>query len=96
MSRKERASLAGLITDTQHLSAAPAAALETATLKPLMTAAGKPHKRVGLYLHPAVKREIDTIAFTLEKKPHDIYLEAVDLVLQRYGRKSVAALKGKA
>lgn len=95
MSRKERTSLAALIADKQHLSAAPRGALETATPKPPMAASGKPHKRVGLYLHPAVKREIDIIAFTLEKKPHDIYLEAVDLVLQRYGRKSVAALKGK-
>lgn len=56
---------------------------------------GKNFKRVGLYLHPTVKREIDTIAFTHERKPHDIYLEAVNLVLKKYGRASIVELENK-
>lgn len=56
---------------------------------------GKNTKRVGLYLHPAVKREMDTIAFTHERKPHDLYLEAIDLLLRKYGRSSIEELEKK-
>jgi hypothetical protein len=52
-------------------------------------------KRVGLYLHPAVKREMDTIAFTHERKSHDLYLEAIDLLLRKYGRSSIGELEKK-
>lgn len=56
---------------------------------------GKNSKRVGLYLHPTVKREMDTIAFTHERKPHDLYLEAIDLLLRKYGRSSIGELEKK-
>lgn len=51
--------------------------------------------RVGLYLHPAVAKEIKLVAFTHDRKAHDIYLEAVDLVLKKYGRKSIKELSVK-
>jgi hypothetical protein len=44
----------------------------------------RPH--VSLYLDKAVQKTIKSIALEYDRKPHDIYLEAVNLVLARYGR----------
>jgi hypothetical protein len=51
--------------------------------------------RVGLYLPKAVAKEIKFVAFTHDRKAHDIYLEAVDMVLKKYGRPSIRDLSGK-
>lgn len=48
--------------------------------------------RVGLYLPPIVAKEIKKIAFAHDKKAHDIYLQAVDMVLKKYGRPSIKEL----
>ena len=99
MPPKGRVSLAGMLAEPQaeiatiHTlvqgNAAPAPSVQD---EAPVSASGKPYKRVGLYLDPTVKREIDTIAFTHERKPHDLYLEAVDLLLKKYGRPSIKQL----
>lgn len=99
MPPKNRVSLAGMLAEPEAGSAtvhalvqeAPAIATVAQDEAP-PSANGKPYKRVGLYLDPTVKREIDTIAFTHERKPHDLYLEAIDLLLRKYGRPSIKQL----
>jgi hypothetical protein len=64
---------------TLHPSAAP---------KPPLRAA--PH--MSLYLGKRVQRALKEIALEYDRKTHDILIEAVDMVLQRYGRPTVAEL----
>jgi hypothetical protein len=49
-----------------------------------------PH--MSLYVGKRVQRVLKEIALEYDRKPHDILIEAVDLVLQRYGRPTVAKL----
>ena len=48
-----------------------------------------------VYLSKPVLREIKKIALEYDRKPHDILLEGVNLVLTRYGRPSISDLEGK-
>lgn len=49
--------------------------------------------RSMLYLPKPVHRTIRQIAFTHEKKEHDIFMEGIDMVLKAYGMASIADLK---
>ena len=46
----------------------------------------------SLYLHPAVRKAIREIAFQFDRKPHDLYLEGIDMMLTKYSKPSVAEL----
>ena len=46
----------------------------------------------SLYLHPAVRKAIREIAFQYDRKPHDLYLEGIDMMLTKYSKPSVAEL----
>ncbi len=75
-------------TGTAVVQLAPkAAALE---LKPARIRNDKPH--ISVYLDKRVQREVKRIAVDLDRRPHDLYLEAVDLVLRHYGRRSIAEI----
>jgi hypothetical protein len=50
---------------------------------------------VSVYLDPIVTRRIKTLAIELECKPHDLLLEAVDLMLRKHGQPTIAELIGK-
>jgi hypothetical protein len=50
----------------------------------------RPH--VSLYLDKKVQRVIKEVALQYDKKPHDLYLEAIDLMLIQYGRASIKDL----
>ena len=50
----------------------------------------RPH--VSLYLDKKVQRVIKEVALQYDKKPHDLYLEAIDLMLTHYGRASIRDL----
>jgi len=39
-----------------------------------------------------VQRVIKEVALQYDKKPHDLYLEAIDLMLTHYGRASIKDL----
>ena len=60
----------------------------TGTSKKALRAA--PH--MSLYVGKRVQRALKEIALEYDRKPHDILIEAVDMVLQRYGRPTVAEL----
>jgi hypothetical protein len=50
----------------------------------------------SIYIDKRVQRVIREIAFVYDLRPHDIYLEGIDLVLKRYGRPSIAEIAGNA
>ena len=50
----------------------------------------RPH--VSLYLNKKVQRVIKEVALQYDRKPHDLYLEAIDLMLTHYGRASIKDL----
>eukprot|EP01037_Dinobryon_pediforme_P017084 gene17084-17273_t len=49
----------------------------------------------SLYLHPTVQRAIREIAFQFDKKPHDLYIEGIDLMLAKYGKPNTQELGKK-
>ena len=60
---------------------------------PVPTAHGrKDRPHVSLYLDKKVQRAIKEVALQYDKKPHDLYLEAIDLMLTHYGRASIKDL----
>jgi hypothetical protein len=75
---------------------------ETAVLRPVTstmppTAPAEPRIRrdrphVSLYLDKRVQRVIKRIAADTDRRAHDVYLEAVDLLLRHYGQPSRAEL----
>ena len=72
------------------LPAAPE--LEAATPKPVR------QKREGIvhtsiYVPRPVYQKLREIAFTQERKVHDIIMEGIDAALQKYGHPAIAALK---
>jgi hypothetical protein len=71
------------------------AELEVATTKP-----ARP-KREGIvhtsiYVPRPVYQKLREIAFTQERKVHDIIMEGIDAVLRKYGHPRVATLKEEA
>jgi hypothetical protein len=46
----------------------------------------------SLYLHPHVRKAIREIAFQYDIKPHDLYVEGIDLMLAKYGKASTSEL----
>ena len=53
----------------------------------------RPH--VSLYLAKTVQREIKRIAIDYDRKPHDLLIEAVNLMLAKYGRPCIAEIDGR-
>jgi hypothetical protein len=48
----------------------------------------KRSNHTSLYLSPGVRKAIRDIAYQLDRKPHDLYMEGIDLMLARYGKPS--------
>jgi hypothetical protein len=67
-----------------------------ADLKPVEVIAPPPVRRgvlhTSIYIDKRVQRVIREIALVYDLRPHDIYLEGIDLVLKRYGRPSIAEI----
>lgn len=99
MANPKRASLAELLTPIDEPVTQGAETSTPVAAERSVSAADKAptdYARVGLYLPPAVAKEIKFVAFSHDCKAHDIYMEAVDLVLKKYGRKSIKELSAKA
>jgi hypothetical protein len=45
---------------------------------------------VSLYLDKRVQRVIKEIALAYDRKPHDLYIEAINMMLRSYGKGTVA------
>lgn len=52
-----------------------------------------PH--TSIYLHPNVKRAIAQIGLDFGRKPHDLMMEGIDLMLARYGKPTSKELADK-
>jgi hypothetical protein len=52
-----------------------------------------PH--VSVYIHPIVQKEIKLLALDLGMRTHDLYLEAIDLMLKKRGRPGIEELTAK-
>ena len=59
--------------------------------------AAKPKWRAhtSLYISKGVQRMIRRIAADLDRKPHDVLLEAINDVLIKYGKPSIADIDGQ-
>jgi hypothetical protein len=73
-------------TGPDPVSIAPA----VASLTKAPTRPSSPH--VSLYLAKTVQKEIKRIALDMDLRPHDAYLQAIDLFLAKHGRPTVAEL----
>jgi hypothetical protein len=61
-------------------------------------APAKPAKdvaKVMLYLHPKVARKFKEIAFTEDRKAHDVYLDALDAYLTAQGHGGLKGVIGR-
>jgi hypothetical protein len=58
-------------------------------VQPAMAAARKDRPHTTLYLSKKVQRVIKEIALQYDRKPHDLYLEGINLMLTQYGRPSI-------
>jgi len=52
-------------------------------------------QHTSLYLTPEVRQAIREIAFQFNRKPHDLYMEGIDLMLAQYGKPSSKELSKK-
>jgi hypothetical protein len=88
----KRPSLEALASAVAPLGAAPPAspAGNVVHVAPKLVRADRPH--VSLYLDKRVQRVIKEIALTYDRKPHDLYIEAVNLLLRSYGKPTVAEI----
>jgi hypothetical protein len=55
--------------------------------------ADRPH--VSLYLGKKTQRVLREIAIAVGKRPHDIYIAGINLILRQYGRGSIDEIEGK-
>jgi hypothetical protein len=92
----KRPSLEALAQSAQRDNVTTLERDNVSTLNP--HAAGAPKRplraapHMSLYVGKRVQRALKEIALEYDRKPHDILIEAVDMVLQRYGRPRVAEL----
>jgi hypothetical protein len=50
----------------------------------------------SIYISKDVMRELRRIAADVDKRPHDLLVEGVELVLRKYGKPSIAEIERKA
>jgi hypothetical protein len=86
----KRPSVIGSLSLVEEPQAAPEA--ETSMPKPARRKLeGVVH--TSIYVPRPVYQKLREIAFTQERKVHDVIMEGIDAVLQKYGHAGVAALK---
>lgn len=93
---KNRPSLEAIARAGQAAPAAPVEPTKFVELhaieKPMVAAVRKDRPHTTLYLDKKVQKVIKEIALQYDRKPHDLYLEGIDLMLAHYGRQSVKAI----
>ena len=100
MAKQQRPSLEALATSqrdgatTTQRENAVTAHRSNVTALPSAAASRPSASHTSLYVSKPVLREIKRLAIDSDRKPHDLYIEALDLLLRKYGRPSVAELSG--
>jgi hypothetical protein len=83
----------------EALGGAPKVVEMPAVAEPVEAPApAKPAKdvaKVMLYLHPKVARKFKEIAFTEDRKAHDVYLDALDAYLTAQGHGGLKGVSGR-
>jgi hypothetical protein len=59
---------------------------------PAAAKARREREHTSLYLNKKVLRAIKEIALQYDRKPHDLYLEGINLMLAQYGKPSIEDL----
>ncbi len=79
------------VTPTPPAAAAPAGNVVELTppASPVIATGRKDRPHTTLYLPKKVQRVIKEIALQYDCKPHDLYLEGINLMLAHYGRPSI-------
>lgn len=101
MSRNRPSLIAGLdLPKTAASAAAPApeATVEPPVPSPAPKTAAKPGAdmmHTTLYLPKGAHQKLREIAFTTDRKLHDLLIEGIDEVLRRHGHPPVATFKAK-
>ncbi|WP_156312210.1 hypothetical protein [Methylobacterium platani] len=106
MSTQKRNSALDALTGGTPQPAAPASPVAAEPTQPAQAAQpevqkssappSKPAKdiaKVMLYLHPKVARKFKEIAFTEDRKAHDVYLDALDAYLKQQGHGGLESVK---
>jgi hypothetical protein len=91
---KQRPSLETLAQGAATLQRDNVAALQRDRVAALPPRRSAPH--TSLYIGKKVQRALKEIALEYDRRQHDLLIEGVDLVLQRYGRPTVAELTDNA
>lgn len=78
----------------EALGAAPKA-VEAPAEAPPPAKPARDVSKVMLYLHPRVARKFKEIAFTEDRKAHDVYLDALDAYLRAQGHGGLAGVIGR-
>jgi len=98
---KPKVSLADMMAQEVATQGAPADNVETlkresvVTLKRDDAKTSRRLQHTSLYLTPEVRRAIKEIAFQYDRKPHDLYMEGIDLMLAKYGKPTSGELNKK-
>lgn len=91
MSKPKRPSLAEMTVADAPAEPAPATvASNVTTLQRDDVTTSKRAKHTSLYLPPDTRRAIQEIAFQFDRKPHDLYIEGINLMLAKYGKPPVS------
>jgi hypothetical protein len=51
--------------------------------------------KTSIYLPKPVYRKLKEIALTTDRKPHDLFMEGIDMILAKYGYPSITELVAK-
>ncbi|MBA9071805.1 hypothetical protein FHR71_005591 [Methylobacterium sp. RAS18] len=97
MTRKANPALKVISGDTAKSPAAAAVPADDAlALAPTpKKSSGRDVAKVMLYLPPKVARKFKEIAFTEDRKAHDVYLEAIDTYLVAQGHGGIKGVTGR-
>lgn len=92
---KRNAALEALVGGTPKPAEAPARAVAEPMEAPAPAKPAKDVAKVMLYLHPKVARKFKEIAFTEDRKAHDVYLDALDAYLTAQGHGGLKGVSGR-
>ena len=93
MGKKEKVSLEAMVVEQE--SKKTAAEQDATTSQRDNVTTSKRLQHTSLYLSPEVRRAIKEIAFTYDKKPHDLFIEGINLMLAKYGKAGSQELSQK-
>lgn len=92
---KRNAALEALVGGAVKVADVPVQPMDEPVEAPASAKAAKDVAKVMLYLHPKVARKFKEIAFTEDRKAHDVYLDALDAYLTAQGHGGLKGVSGR-